>query len=364
VAASAEAQWKLAVAEATEANAAVAVKMAAPDKTAAAEKKHKAAGEALVKARESAGNPGDKYTSLVGALKALESPLDSFDKNPAFYPATSTGRRTALAKWLASPSNPLPARVAVNHLWTRVFGESLVPDVSDFGRRCAPPLHQDVLDTLAVELVSNGWKLKPVLRTLLTSRLYRTTSSTAGADAATLAADGENKCLWRMHPKRLQSQAIRDGLLSLSGLLDLKMGGPPVPVPGDENSHRRALYFQQHGELEDRFLGTFDNASVFDCYRRRESVTPQQALALANSRIPRECADALVKRPAMSGDDRTFVTRAFHTILSRPPSPEEEGAALESLTTLAAAQEKPDPSRARALLLQALMNHNDYVTLR
>lgn len=364
VAASAEVQWKLAAAEAAEEAAAFEEKKAGPDKKGEAEKKHKSITDALTKAREAAGKPGESYASIIGALKALESPLDSFDKNPSTYPATSTGRRLALAKWLASPANPLPARVAVNHLWTRVYGESLVPDVSDFGRRSPPPLHQDVLDTLAVELVSGGWKLKPILRTMLTSRLYRATSSVTGADPATLAADPDNRYLWRMNPKRLQSQAIRDGLLCMAGLLDSKIGGPSVPVPNEENSRRRALYFQQHGELEDRFLGTFDNASVFDCYRRRESVTPQQALALANSKIPREAADALARRLEAVTDDRLFITAAFNTILGRAASPAEQAASLESLTTLRSTRETPDPLRTRALFLQALMNHNDYITLR
>jgi Protein of unknown function (DUF1549)/Protein of unknown function (DUF1553)/Planctomycete cytochrome C len=364
VAASAEAQWKLAVAEAAEATAAQDSGTAAPDKKAEAEKKHKSADDALAKAREAAASPGEAYTPLRGALKALEGPTDSFDKNPNCYPATSTGRRLAFARWLASPDNPLTARVAVNHVWTRVFGESFVPDVSDFGRRCPPPLHQDVLDSLAAEFPVNGWKLKPLLRTMLTSRLYRSTSSAVGADPAAAAADPDNKFLWRMNAKRLESQAIRDGLLHMAGILDLKTGGPPVPVPAEENSRRRALYFQQHGELEDRFLGTFDNVSVFDCYRRRESVTPQQALALANSKTPRECADALEKRLASAADDRAFITAAFTAILCRPATAAEQEAALDSLTTLRAAGEKADPARARALFLHALMNHNDYVTLR
>ena len=134
--------------------------------------------------------------------------------------------------------------------------------------------------------------------------------------------------------------------------------------PRTENSRRRALYFQQHGQLEDRFLGTFDNASVFDCYRRRESVTPQQALALANSRIPRDCAGALEKQLASATGDQDFIAAAFRVILSRPATPAEEETALASLASLSSAGEPSDPHRSRVLFLQALMNHNDYVTLR
>ena len=93
-------------------------------------------------------------------------------------------------------------------------------------------------------------------------------------------------------------------------------------------------------------------------------MTPQQALALANSKIPREAADALEKRLTGAADDKTFIAAAFNAVLCRPASPAEENAAMEALTTLRAVGEKPESARARALLLQALMNHNDYITLR
>ncbi len=321
---------------------------------------------------------GPRYSLIRGALKALEGPEDACVKNPAQYPPTSTGRRLALARWLASPTNPLTARVMVNQVWTRVFGDSFVTDVADFGRRAKPPLHQDLLDALSVDFMRQGWSLKALLRTMVSSRLYGSSSSSLGADPATLRQDPENTTYWRMNPKRLDAQALRDSLLQTAGLLDLSKGGPSIPIPASEDSHRRALYFQQHGELEHRFLASFDNASVFECYRRRESVTPQQALTMANSRLSHDCAIALEKS-LISQTKRTaevfatgpetkeagFIQQAFLGVLGRLPSAAETEASALSLAALRASQPTPaDPARPRVLFLQALMNHNDFITLR
>ncbi len=380
-AALADARLRLAQTQANLAAAEKELATAPKEKQNDIQKRLKTAREVIEKESKRVENPDTHYRSSSGALKALVGPEDNFDKNPSFYPVQSTGRRLALARWIANRKNPLAARVFVNHVWTRIFAESMVGDVSDWGRRAAPPLHQDVLDTLAVEFVDNGWELKHLLRVMLNSRLYRLGSTSKGADPATLAADPENKTYWRMNSKRLDSQVIRDGLLFASGLLERDVGGPSVPVPSGENSHRRALYFQQHGELEHRFLAAFDNSNVFECYRRPESVTPQQALAMANSKLTRECAEALekrlasdlvmrrefggAKRPADAEVDRQFTRAAFMTLLARSPNPGEEEACLESLARLGPVLfSDVEAARARVLFLQALMNHNDFVTLR
>ena len=310
---------------------------------------------------------GTKYTPLPGSQMALTGPDDSLAKHAATYPPTSTGRRLALARWIASPANPLTARVAVNHLWTRVFGQSLVADVSDFGRRCAPPLHQDILDTLAVELVEHDWSLKHVLRLMTTSRLYRTSSSNAGADTATIATDADNVSYWRMNPKRLDAQALRDSVLHVAGLLDFTTGGPPIE-PKDESSRRRALYFRQTADTESKFLGVFDNANVLECYQRRESVTPQQALALANSKLSGDSAETLAKKLSAMGDARfndelVFIKAAFFAVLARDSRLGEEETSRAALGTLRSAGPR-DELRARTLFVQALLNHNDFVTVR
>ena len=360
-AAKAEAQMKFAEAELELAK--TQHSMAVTKKRDEDEKKLKAAEQALAAARKKVDAPGDSYMSFHASLKAQDGPEEKNNADVQQYPDTSSGRRLAFARWVADTRNPLTARVLVNHLWTRHFGASLVPDVSDFGRRCPPPFYQDALDTLAVDFMEHGWSLKRLHKQMVLSRLYRTSSSNAGADAATLAADPDNTFLWRMNPRRLESQAIRDSLLFVAGKLDFKMGGPSIEV-GNESSHRRSLYYVQSANDEQRFLGAFDNASVLECYRRQESIVPQQALALANSKLSRECADAIAAR-SLKLDERAFLDAAFYSLLGRPLTPEESKVCSESLATLSGlTPSKLDAQRTRALFLQALMSHNDFITLR
>ena len=328
-------------------------------KTADVSKKLKAAEQTFAEAKKKAEKPGDKYTPIRASLKAQDGPEDKNNADFQSYPATSTGRRLAFAQWIADARNPLTARVLVNHVWTRHFGASLVPDVSDFGLRCPPPLHQDVLDSLAVKFMEHGWSMKYLHRAMVLSQLYRRTSSNAEAVPATLAADPDNTCYWRMNPRRLESQAVRDSLLHVAGRLDLRVGGPGVDPGKEESSLRRAIYFTQTADVEHRFLAAFDNSNVLECYRRQESIVPQQALALANSRLTRECADAIVARTAKLTDSE-FIEHAFVSLLSRMPAPDECKACAESLAEFS----KLDAAHARTLVLQALMNHNDFVTLR
>jgi hypothetical protein len=152
----------------------------------------------------------------------------------------------------------------------------------------------------------------------------------------------------------MESQVVRDSLLLLAGRLDLSLGGPSLDPDKAEASPRRSLYFVQNADVEHKFLATFDNSNVLECYRRNESVVPQQALALTNSRLGRECAEAMAGR--MSGlKEEEFIDQAFLAVLNRAPTAEEKSVVRESLKVL-----KHD----RALLLQALLSHNDFVTLR
>ncbi|MGV3661875.1 MAG: DUF1553 domain-containing protein [Prosthecobacter sp.] len=347
-AAQAEARYLVAKAETDLAKAEAAPK--AKD----ADKKIKTARQALEAARKKAAAPGETYTSLAASLKAQEGPEESTNATVQSYPETSTGRRLALARWIADRRNPLTARVLVNHVWTRHFGVPLVADVGDFGRRAAPPLHQDILDTLTVDFMRNGWSIKRLHRTMVLSDLYGRSSSNAEADPATLAADPDNLFLWRMNPRRMESQLVRDSLLHLSGRLDRTLGGPSLDPAKAETSLRRSLYFIQNADVEHRFLAVFDNSNVLECYRRNESVVPQQALALTNSRLSRDCADALAAKLGQLKKG-AFVEQSFLAILGRPPTAEERQAGVEGFKALGG---------NRSLFLQALINHNDFVTLR
>lgn len=352
-AAEAEARHEAALARVSVAKAAAGLKNAKEAKVRqTAEKTLKDAKTSLAKAEERMRNPGQTYQPLRAVLKAQEGPDDAGNAAVQRFPETSTGRRLAFARWVTDRRHPLTARVLVNQVWLRHFGASLVEDVTDFGRRTKPPVQQAVLDTLAVRFMESGWSLKALHREMVLSDLYATTSSQAEADAATLSADPDNALYWRMNPRRMESQVVRDSLLHLSGRLDLTMGGQTVDPMKAETSTRRALYFNQTAFDQHRFLGGFDNANVLECYRREVSVMPQQALALSNSRESADCAAALAKQHAVL-TDAELVVEAFLLVLGREPGAEERAVCEAALKQM-----------RRDLFLQGLLNHNDFITVR
>ncbi len=369
-AALAEKQAAAALADLELARADQSLKQATNEQRAERQQKYDAAKTAAESAHAAVENPGETYTSLVGALKTLENNLETEESRRKSFPPTSTGRRSAFAKWMTDPKNPLPARVAVNHIWSRHMGRPLVPTVFDFGRKGTLPVQPDLLDWLAVELVEQGWSMKHIHRLIVTSRTYQLSSSNLGANETNLKTDPENKFHWRANPTRMEAQTIRDSLLSLAGDLDLTMGGPSIPV-NDEKSRRRSLYFVHSHNEHQKFLSLFDDASVLDCYRRTDSIVPQQALALENSELTNEVAEKIAARikalaPGMSESD--WIRRAFQTVLSCEPTAEElaiSTAALSQLTQLGTEANHPSPTDlARSQFLQALLNHNDFVIVR
>jgi hypothetical protein len=304
------------------------------------------------------------------------------------YPATSTGRRLALARWIAGRSNPLVARVAVNHMWMRHFGEPLVATVFDFGMNGKPPVHAELLDWLAVEFMDRGFSMKAMHRLIVTSQAYRM-RSTSGADDSRRRVDPDNRYLWRANPRRMEAEAVRDSLLFVAGQLDLAAGGPDIEYAKGLVVPRRSLYFQHANDKQMTFLKLFDAASVNECYRRNESVVPQQALALANSPLALEQSRRLAGKlwqeasAAADGAGERFVRSAFEQILCRGPSEEELAMSTQFLVTQAvrlagvrrltaftgeeAAAVKPAEDaamRAREDLVHVLVNHNDFVTIR
>ncbi len=300
------------------------------------------------------------------------------------YPATSTGRRLALARWITSRENPTAARVAVNHVWMRHFGEPLVPTVFDLGNNGKPPTHPNLLDWLAVELMDHGWSLKHLHRLIVTSNAYRMRSSSS-TDDPNLAIDPANRFLWRMNPRRMESELVRDNLLFVAGDLDPSMGGPELDQDAALTTQRRSLYYRHAPEKQAVFLKLFDAANTNACYRRDVSVVPQQALALANSSLAlaesRHLAGRLFERAG--GDNVKFITSAFFCILGREPGHEERDACTaflaeqsvrladaKGLTPFADGPPCPIPpsadpkQRAREDLVHVLFNHNDFVTIR
>ena len=345
--------------------------------------------------KEAAQEPAssDTFSALSGAAWVPTRFLDSTKDDPAVPPQHhSTGRRTALARWITDPGNPLTARVAVNHLWNRHFGASLAPALFDLGRKGGTPEHAELIDWLACELVDHNWSLKHLHRLIVTSAAYRMDSTLAGASAE-LARDPDNRHWWRRTPIRLESQVIRDALLAHAGRLDTTHGGPTVGSSDQAQSRRRSLYFHHSNNDRNLFLTTFDEALVKECYRRETSIVPQQALALLNGRLVGDCAPDIARNLAATSpdpSDEAFVRHAFEQLLGFEPGPAELQAALEALrgpfagsageaggkvgpatgasavkaqkTQAQAQQDALMPARAR--LVWSLVNHGDFVTLR
>ncbi|HUR54008.1 MAG TPA: DUF1553 domain-containing protein, partial [Gemmataceae bacterium] len=167
----------------------------------------------------------------------------------------STGRRLALANWIASADNPLTARVAVNHIWMRHFGAPLVPTVANFGLSGKKPTHPELLDWLAVELVRSKWSMKHVHRLIVTSRAYRLSSR--NGDGASKSADPDNRHYWRANPRRMDAEVVRDSLLAVAGQLDTTHGGPILDEKLGLTSKRRSLYFRFNAEYKMSFLDQF-----------------------------------------------------------------------------------------------------------
>ena len=337
---------------------------AAKGKEDAAKKKVEASQKAFDAAKKASESPGDVFTPLKGSLKTLESNLENETSRNKPFPTTSTGRRTALAGWMTSRENPLTARVAVNHMWVRHFGKPLVATIFDFGRKGSLPTHPELLDWLAVDFMQHGWSMKHLHRIMITSKAYQMSSSNRGAEA-NASKDPENKYLWRMNPRRLESQAVRDSQLVLSGQLDFTFGGPSIPSAQQTLSTRRAIYFFQSHNDHDRFLSQFDDANVLECYRREESILPQQALTLANSGFTLDRATGihqrLTKEPSLADQDK-FLDRVFELVLGTQPTMEERAACSEAMDAWRKAS--PEKGRDRLLLIHSILNHNDFITVR
>jgi hypothetical protein len=340
---------------------------AAEGKKAAAEKNVQAAGEALKKAETAVAaaiKDGDQFTQLEGAKWTPTRFFFSGKDDPEIkFPPQSTGRRTALARWITDHRNPLTARVAVNHLWTRHMGTPLVPTIFDFGRNGEPPTHPELLDWLAAELMDNNWSMKHLHREIVNSETYRMSSSGSNR-VANVEKDPDNHAWWRRVPMRLESQVLRDSLLAHAGTLDPTLGGPTVPNAKQDASTRRSLYFFHSNNDRNLFLTTFDEALVTECYRREQSVVPQQALAMTNSKLVHGCAAQIAQRLSEGPkNDTEFIQRLFLVLLGISADADEVAACTKALEQWRAVKDGSDEA-AHSNLVWSLINHNDFVTLR
>jgi hypothetical protein len=316
------------------------------------------------------------------ARKAVESSRAELEKDggahtplASTFPATSTGRRAALARWITSGRNPLTARVAANHLWAWHLGRPLVATTHDLGRNGAEPTHPRLLDWLASELVrpeaapGEPWSMKRLHRLIVTSEAYRMASRGGGeSPSSSVAADRENRTYWHFPARRLEAEEVRDAILAATGELDPAMGGADIDLGQGLATRRRSLYYTHHAEARMPFLETFDAPDACDAYKRTTSVVPQQALALVNNAFVLELSEGLAGRLAGEGGD--FVGAAFEAVLSRGPRPAERGLAERFLADQAriigsegGIGEADAAALARRDLVHALFSHNDFLTV-
>jgi len=316
------------------------------------------------------GELGQRGPEVVPAFPAVLR-TDADGPVAALAPtARSTGRRTALADWLARPDHPLTARVIANRLWQHHFGRGIVATASDFGTMGAEPSHPALLDWLAAELPARGWSLKALHRLMVTSATYRQ-SSRAGREAE--AIDPDNDLLSRYRRARLDGEAIRDALLAVSGELSGNMGGVPVfpALPGElagtrgvaalwpvsdraEERSRRSLYVFVRRNLRYPFFEAFDRPDTnASCPRRSGTTTAPQALTLLNSSVAHSAASAMADRLAREAgpDPDAQVRLGFRMVFGRAPLAQEMALARDFLAR--------DPALVHLCL--ALLNANEFI---
>lgn len=265
-----------------------------------------------------------------GFLQALSKPGDTlrWQWQPP-KDAKYSGRRRTLSNWITDVdqgAGALLARVIVNRLWQHHFGTGLVPTANDFGKTGTPCTQPELLDWLAGQLIANGWKLKPIHKMILMSRAWQQSSV---SDAKKDAADPANGLFMRFVPQRLEAEAIRDSMLSVSGLLDAKMFGPGTR---DENSRRRSIYFNIKRSQLIGSMVAFDTPEPLVSQGARPTTTvAPQALIMMNSPQARQWAEGLAKRISSGGDVSKQIEMAYRLCFNREPKTDELAAGDEFL---------------------------------
>jgi len=255
--------------------------------------------------------------------------LDESDAEIAPIPdAPTTGRRSALARWLTRGDHPLTSRVIANRLWQYHFGRGLASNSSDFGKLGGEPTHPELLDFLATYLVENGWSLKTLHRLIVTSAAYRQSTSHPQFSALTMI-DPSNRYYWRADTRRLDAEQIRDSVLAISGTLLPAAGGEGVM--GD--TPRRTIYTRTMRNSRDPLLDVFDLPAFFTSESSRNTTTtPVQSLMLLNSPQLLRYAESLANRVMDGANDASqAVEKLWRLAYGRSPEPSERDAALAFL---------------------------------
>ena len=316
---------------------------------------------------------------------------------PAALPAlnSSTHDRLALARWIASRSNPLTARVAVNRMWQEYFGIGLVRTSEDFGLQGEAPSHPELLDWLASEFMDRGWSVKQIHKLIVTSAAYRQSANTR---KELEQRDPENRLIARQSRVRLSAEIVRDSALAAAGLLNTSVGGPSVKPPQPAgvaelayansvkwveskgtDRYRRGLYVHYQRTAPYPLLTNFDAPdSNVTCSRRRRSNTPLQSLNLLNDPVFFEAAQGLAVRVLNEGkEDR--LGYAFEMALGRAPKPRErerlaryydselavymaDAKAAQSMLPIDIDNATPEERAAWVAVSRVLLNLDEFIT--
>jgi hypothetical protein len=327
--------------------------------------------------------PGDQSaTDIPPGLLSVIDPSPAHIVPPPAAP-NSSGRRTQLARWLTSPTNPLTPRVMVNRIWQYHFGKGLVATSSDFGRLGETPSHPELLDWLACRFVGKAesrqtavsreagrpelgtrkselipWSLKSLHRLIVTSATYRQSATNPQAERQQLL-DPSNRLLWRANIRRLDAEQIRDALLLVSGKLDMKSGGPSVHA----SQPRRSIYTEQRRNSPYALLDVFDAADGFSSTPERNvTTTPTQALLMINSKDALLHAVAFAQRvQSDAGNDREAQIRlAYQLAYGRPATNDEVARSLEFLNQQAA-RNAAAASSVLTDFCHVLLNSNEFL---
>ena len=299
----------------------------------------------------------------------------------------TSGRRTALARWLTHPDNPLTARVLVNRIWHHHFGRGIVETLGNFGRSGSMPSHPELLDWLAVDFMNHGWSIKYLHRQVMRSTAYRQSSrQTEDRLKGVLPTeDTENRLLWRMNLRRLESEIVRDSVLAVSGSLDRTAGGPPVEItnpadglsepkaaPTATSPNRRSIYLFARRVYPLKFMEIFDAPIMpVNCTQRMNSATVLQSLAVLNSEFLFAQSDkfaARVRESAGPGIEEQ-IAFAFQLAYARQPTSEELAKSIAFLADqqriLVSPEFQEDKAQQQALadLCHMLLSSNEFLYL-
>ncbi|NNE90133.1 MAG: DUF1553 domain-containing protein [Verrucomicrobiales bacterium] len=332
--------------------------------------------------RGSAHAPGDE---VVPAFPTVLSDTDG-PKPASFEPveqrgAKSSGRRLALAKWIASPENPLTGRVMMNRIWQHHFGRGIVASSNDFGKLGEVPTHPELLSFLAAELVNRGWSLKEMHKLIMMSETYRRSSA---PNEDNLLKDPSNNLFWRYNMRRLTAEEMRDSMLYLSGKLNLEDRGgkwvyPPLPKevlatasrPGagwpisknERDHYRRSVYIHVKRSLRHQMLADFDQADTDSpCAVRFTTTVPTQALTMLNSKFVNDQAALFAQRLKDEGTVENRVKKGLELAFQRNPEADEVAHCVEMIGKFQSEHELTEDQAMERFALLAL-NLNEFVYL-